>query len=268
MSNMANTIAAGNYNAHLDDIGNDELSSLGHSLNHMAQELSKNISLLRQSNAELDQFAHVVSHDMKGPLRGISNVVSWIEEDHQTELSPRLTEYVGLIKGRVDRAENLINGLLAYARADREAVEKEAVDVRQLVDEVLENLPEKGSVSVSVGPMPVINTERILLFQVFSNLIGNAFKHNDKVRGTIRLYYHEHPGTYEFFIEDNGIGIDEKYHERIFQIFQTLRERDSFESAGVGLAIVKKILDSKKQTIKVNSKPGEGAIFSFTWPKH
>lgn len=268
MSQMANTIAAGNYDAHVENIGNDELSSLGHSLNHMANELSKNISLLRQSNAELDQFAHVVSHDMKGPLRGISNVISWIEEDHSEELSLKMTEYLSLIKGRVSRAENLIDGLLAYARADREAVEKEPVDVNLLIQEVLEHhTADRSKVSVSVSEMPIVYTERVLLFQVFANLIGNAFKHNDKTTGKISIYYQPHEMFHEFFIEDNGSGIEEKYHERIFHIFQTLKDRDSFESAGVGLAIVKKILDRKKHTITINSKPGAGAIFSFTWPK-
>jgi signal transduction histidine kinase len=267
LTTMANSIADGNYQVHLNDIGNDELSSLGNSLNHMASELSRNITLLRYRNEELDQFAHVVSHDLKGPLRGISNVVSWIEEDHSAELSPKLSNYMQLIKGRVLRGENLINGLLAYARADRELAEKEWVDVRQLISEVLDDLPDSGRMAVSVSGMPALFTERILLFLVFSNLIGNAFKHNDKEYGFIRVYWVEHPSVHEFFVEDNGHGIDERYHARIFQIFQTLKERDSVESTGVGLAIVKKILDGKKQQIKLQSRPDSGAIFSFTWPK-
>jgi light-regulated signal transduction histidine kinase (bacteriophytochrome) len=234
----------------------------------MASELSRNITLLRYRNEELDQFAHVVSHDLKGPLRGISNVVSWIEEDHSEELSPKLAGYMHLIKGRVLRGENLINGLLAYARADRELAEKEWVDVKLLVNEVLDDLSGKERASVSVGSMPTLFTERILLFQVFSNLIGNAFKHNDKERGFIRIYWIERPLLHEFFVEDNGIGIDEKYHARIFQIFQTLKERDTVESTGVGLAIVKKILDRKKQRIKLESMLDMGATFSFTWPKN
>jgi signal transduction histidine kinase len=267
MTGMANTISAGNYDVHLADTGNDELSSLGNSLNHMAAEMSRSISLLMHSNAELEQFAHVVSHDMKGPLRGISNVITWIEEDHGQELTPKVSEYVELIKGRITRAENLIAGLLAYARADKDALEIEAVDVNVLVEEVLENLPDRGDTEIRISPMPTVHAERLLLFQVFSNLISNAFKHNNKAQGEVKIYCKKHPAYFEFFIEHNGIGIDEKHHERIFRIFQTLTDRDSFESAGVGLAIVKKILDSKNQTITVTSKPGEGSIFSFTWPK-
>jgi signal transduction histidine kinase len=268
MTDMANTISAGDYNVHLSDTGNDELASLGNSLNHMAGELSRNISLLKRSNAELDQFAHVVSHDMKGPLRGISNVISWIEEDHGSELTPRVAEYIALIKGRVVRGENLIAGLLAYARVDKDKLPEEPVDLNVLVREVMENLPDSSDTQVVFEQLPVITTERILIFHVLSNLISKAFKHNTGANAKVHIYCKEHAATYEFFIRDNGAGIDEKHHQRIFQIFQTLRDRDSFESAGVGLAIVKKILDSKKQTIQVSSQPGKGATFSFTWPKH
>jgi signal transduction histidine kinase len=268
MTGMANAIAAGNYTINITDTGKDELSSLGHSLNSMADALSTNISLLERSNVELDQFAHIVSHDMKGPLRGISNVVTWIEEDHKDELTPKLKEYLALIKGRIVRAENLIEGILSYARVDKEKMEKESFDVHALVDEVLENTPNNGKVKVIVSPLPTLCTERLLLFQVFSNLIGNAIKYNDKPQGEVKIYCKEHLSAYEFFIEDNGIGIAQNYHDRIFIVFQTLRDRDSFESTGVGLAIVKKILDSRHERIKVVSEPGKGAIFSFTWNKN
>jgi signal transduction histidine kinase len=119
MTSMADNIAAGNYNISLKEGKKDELSSLVHSLNYMANELSKNISLLVHKNEELDQFAHIVSHDLKGPLRGIGNVISWIEEDHSEELTARVTEYLTLINGRILKAENLISGLLSYASVDK-----------------------------------------------------------------------------------------------------------------------------------------------------
>lgn len=268
MTNMANVIASGNYNINITDTGKDELSSLGHSLNHMANELSKNISLLERSNEELDQFAHIVSHDMKGPLRGISNVISWIEEDHKNELSPKVAEYLDVIKGRIYRAENLIEGLLSYARADKEDIEKESFKVNELIDEVIENTLNKSKANLTVSQLPEIYAEKLLFFQIFSNLIGNAIKYNDKDQAEVNIYYKEYPTYYEFFVADNGIGIEENYYDRIFIVFQTLRDRDSFESTGVGLAIVKKILDSKKETIKVISESGKGSVFSFTWHKN
>lgn len=269
MVNMADSIASGNYNINLREKGKDELTPLVESLNHMSQELSTNISLLKEKNEELDQFAHIVSHDLKGPLRGIDNVVGWIEEDHQAELSPKLQEYVTLIKGRVIRAENLIQGILSYARIGKEIVPRQRVNVGELILEVIDSLPHYPGASVDISPdLPVFVTERIPLFQVFSNLVGNALKYNDKtVDGKVKIYHKDHGSHYEFFVEDNGPGISSQYHQRIFVIFQTLRERDSFESTGVGLAIVKKILDRRGETINVRSHPGDGAEFSFTWKK-
>jgi signal transduction histidine kinase len=268
MTQMANAIAAGNYNANIKDTGNDELSSLGYSLNHMADELSKNISLLRRSNDELDQFAHIVSHDMKSPLRGIGNVVSWIEEDHKQELSPKVDQYLHIIKERIVRGENLIEGILSYARVGKEELEKETLDLNLLVNEIVENLPADRNIKTEVSPLPILYSEKFLLFQVFSNLIGNAIKYNDKEMGLVKVYCEEHLSEYEFFVEDNGIGIAAPYHKKIFTIFQTLSDKGTSTSTGVGLAIVKKILDGKKKSIRLRSEPGKGSVFSFTWPKY
>jgi signal transduction histidine kinase len=269
MANMADHIAAGNYNVQMADEGRDEISKLTRSLNHMARMLSENITLLKRKNDELGQFAHIVSHDLKAPLRGIDNVVTWIEEDHAHELSPKLREYVNLIKGRLTRAENLIQGILTYARIGRETPPSpEKVNVNQLVQEILESMPSKSSLQfeVKIATNEII-TERVPLQQVLSNLIGNAIKYHDKHDGKVTITLQDKKSHYEFVIADNGPGIAQNYHEKIFMIFQTLQERDSFESTGVGLAIVKKILDDRKQTIKVKSAPGKGSSFIFTWPK-
>ncbi|MBW8683822.1 ATP-binding protein [Chitinophaga rhizophila] len=267
MTDLANSIAGGNYDVTIHDTGSDELSSLGATLNHMTEELSRHISLLKRSNEELDQFAHIVSHDLKAPLRGISNVVSWIEEDHEKELSPKVYEYMELIKGRITRAENLIEGLLSYARADREAIEKEEVVLNNLVREVIDSLPDTSHVTVEIADLPVLHGEKLWLFQIFSNLIGNAIKHNERPDPAVKVYYEDRSDHYEFFIADNGNGIEKHYQKRIFTIFQTLKDRDSFESTGVGLAIVKKIIETKKQHINVVSAPSKGSVFSFTWSK-
>ncbi|WP_276369162.1 sensor histidine kinase [Chryseolinea sp. H1M3-3] len=268
MVKMANEIAGGNYEVYTKDSGRDELSNLAHSLNNMAQVLKENITLLKRKNQELDQFAHIVSHDLKAPLRGIDNVVSWIEEDHSAEMSPKLIEYIHIIKGRLLRAENLIHGILSYARIGKETQEKEDVDLNQLVDEIGESLTMKSGIKILVYPkLPKLFTEKVPLEQVFSNLIGNAVKHHDKKNGVIKIYHKEYLQHYEFFVEDNGPGIGKNYHNKIFVIFQTLQERDTLESTGVGLAIVKKILDDRNQKIHITSDAGTGAIFSFTWPK-
>lgn len=268
MVKMADNIAAGNYGTHAVSSGKDELSQLAQALNHMSQVLSENINLLKRKNSELDQFAHIVSHDLKAPLRGIDNVVTWIEEDHDHELSPKVKEYIGLIRGRLQRSENLIQGILSYARVGREQPAKEYVDLSALFVDIQENMPVQPGIKVIVPPrLPVIFTERIPLHQVLANLVGNALKYHDKPNGKIIVNFWERKTHYDFEVKDDGPGISNKHFDKIFIIFQTLQERDTIESTGVGLAIVKKILDDRKQTISVSSSPGNGASFRFTWPK-
>jgi signal transduction histidine kinase len=268
MVRMADRIAEGDYTVSVEKTGKDEVGQLEKSLNHMGIVLAENISLMKSKNEELNQFAHIVSHDIKAPLRGIDNVVTWIEEDYLHELPPKVQEYITLIKGRVLRAENMLNGILSYSRIGREVQHKEVVHVDELLNEIKEYLPDKSPITLRIQPgMPHLFTERIPLFQVFSNLIINAFKYHDKEDGIVKVYYRTHESHYEFFVEDNGPGIAASYHTRIFTIFQTLKERDAFESTGVGLAIVKKILDDRKLSIRLVSEPNKGAIFIFTWPK-
>ncbi|RYZ16730.1 MAG: HAMP domain-containing protein, partial [Chitinophagaceae bacterium] len=251
--NMSNTIAEGNYKVQVEP-GRDELGRLAISLNHMAQVLDANISELKRKNAELDQFAHIVSHDLKSPLRGIGNVVTWIEEDHGAELTPKVQEYLGLVKGRLTRAENLIGGILTYARVGKEQQHRESVDLRELLQEVLENQALRPGTVVSLPPtLPVLLTERLPLFQVFSNLVSNALKYNDKEEPRLAVWHEEEGDRYIFYVQDNGPGISPTYHRKIFQIFQTLQATEVPDSTGVGLAIVKKILDARQETIQVTS---------------
>ncbi len=268
MVRLADSIASGDYKVHIEDTGKDELSKLSRSLNNMAVVLSENIFMLKRKNEELDQFAHIVSHDLKGPLRGIDNVVTWIEEDHMQEISPKVKQYLELIKGRIVRAENLIEGILSYARIDKETLHKEEVDINQLIKEILDNITTETKIRFEVQEhLPIVHTERVPLYQVFANLISNAIKYHDKPDGFIKVYAEDHGTHFMFFVADNGPGIPQHYHERIFGIFQTLQDRDTFESTGVGLAIVKKILEARNEKINVSSEPGNGSVFSFTWTK-
>ena len=197
-------------------------------------------------------------------MRGIDNITTWIEEDHEEELSAGLKKNLDLIKGRTHRLENMINGLLDYARIGKVKKEPELVDIRTLLTELVDILVPNSAI-VTLGEMPVILTERLLIEQVFSNLISNAVKYNDKPRTEISITCRTIGKQYEFSVSDNGIGIQSEYFDKIFQIFQTLRERDAFESTGVGLAIVKRIIEEQKETIKVESQPGKGTTFIFTW---
>lgn len=264
MVHLAENISKGEFSV-VKDTRNDELTGLSRSLNIMSDRLSKNIHELENRNRELDKFAYVVSHDLKAPVRGIRNVIKWIEEDLGAELSAEMKNYLSFIPQRTKRMEDLINGLLNYARIS-EKTQAAKVDVNELVKEIVDAIVPRHF-KVTTGNLPILNTEPIKLEQIFTNLISNAVNYTTHTNGHIIVTCNEFTDYYEFSVKDNGIGIDPEYHNKIFEIFQTLREKNEMESTGVGLAIVKKIIDEQRGTIKVNSQLGEGAEFIFTWIK-
>jgi signal transduction histidine kinase len=266
MVGLADRIAKGEFEV-IEDTAKDELSDLSKSLNVMSGKLNKSFKELERKNKELDQFAYVVSHDLKAPLRGMYNIFTWIEEDLGGELSNQLKKYLEMMKGRIHRLENLITGLLEYARIGRVVNPHEDVNIGDLLIEIKEMVVPPGFNMLIKKNMPVINTEKLRLQQVFTNLISNAVKYNGRDKGSVIVDCTEFQNYFQFSIADNGIGIAPEYHEKIFGIFQTLREKNELESTGVGLAIVKKIIEDKKGSIKVISNNGEGTTFIFTWPK-
>jgi len=264
MVRLAENISKGQFTI-VNDTRNDELTGLSRSLNIMSDKLDKNIRELENRNTELNKFAYVVSHDLKAPIRGIHNVITWIEEDLQDELSLQMKKYLMIIPQRTRRMEALINGLLDYARiSPKQPAEK--IDTNALIQEIAGSIVPR-TFKLEVDNLPELYTERLKLEQVFTNLISNAVKYTPHEDGHIHISCKEATDRYEFSVKDNGIGIDAEYHKKIFEIFQTLREKDGKESTGVGLAIVKKIMDERQETILVKSKSGEGTEFIFTWKK-
>lgn len=268
MVDLADSISKGNFNPYLEDKNKDELGKLSNSLNIMSKVLEENISQLEKKNRELDNFAYVVSHDLKAPLRGIENIINWVDEDYLDKLPAEVKDYMLLIRGRIKRMENLIDGILDISRIGREKQKKESIDTKQLVDEIVELLCPRQGITIEINPlMPVVFSEKIPLQQVFTNLISNAIKYNPKEKGKVWIDCKEFENFYEFSVCDDGPGIESQYHGKIFQIFQTLKASNDSESTGVGLAIVKKVLEDKKASIRINSEKNKGAEFIFTWPK-
>jgi PAS domain S-box-containing protein len=231
-----------------------------------AAELLRITRALEISNRELDQFAYVASHDLKAPLRGIANLSQWIEEDFGGEISDEAREHLDLLRGRVHRMEGLIDGILQYSRAGRVREVPEALAVGELIRDVVDLLAPPEGAEIQVGDMPTVEAEKLPLQQVFMNLIGNALKYSgDEPR--VRVSATDAGEFHEFVVADEGPGIAPEFHDRIFGIFQTLEARDKVEGTGIGLSLVRKIVDSRRGRVWVESEVGAGAAFHFLWPK-
>ncbi|WP_181306583.1 ATP-binding protein [Rufibacter sp. XAAS-G3-1] len=267
MNNLAHSIAQGDYSVSLVDRHNDEISSLTRSLNKMARQLQNSFNHLTKTNNELDQFAYVVSHDLKAPLRAINNLAEWIAEDLVTD-EPDIKKNLSILRSRVHRMENLINGILAYSKVGKQVLPSTSFSAQEVVKETLENLSPPDTFRIHTpAVLPTITGERTLFYQVMSNLLSNAFKYHHTQHGNIEIRAKVLPDFYQFEVQDDGPGIPKEYQAKVFGIFQTMEARDVKESTGVGLSIVKKIVEEKGGQVWIESEKGQGTTFLFTWPK-
>jgi signal transduction histidine kinase len=241
-----------------------ELRSLNETLE---QRVTERTEELERRNRELDQFAYVASHDLKAPLRAIDNLATWITEDASNILPESSMRHLRTMRGRVKRMEELLNDLLTYSRADRLDTKPVEVDTGALVTDVIELLAPPPDFTIIVqSNLPTIMAARTPLEIVFRNLIDNAIKHHHRTDGRVEISARKQKDYIEFSVVDDGPGIDPLFHERIFQMFQTLQPRDRVEGSGMGLAVVKKVVESQGGAISVASTEGYGSTFSFTWP--
>jgi signal transduction histidine kinase len=241
-----------------------ELQSLNETLEHHIRSRTAEADRRAQY---LEQFAYVTSHDLKAPLRAVSNLAGWIEEDLADKLDESSKEQLALLRDRVRRMHNLIEGLLEYSRVGRASDTKSRVDTLELVNEIIDSLsPPKGFKIKIQGEMPTLNADRLQLGQVFANLISNGLKHHGGDKGRIWITGKSSGDVCEFSVCDNGQGIAPEYHGKVFMMFQTLGSSDYESSTGIGLALVKKIVEEHGGTIRLESTLGEGACFLFTWP--
>ena len=223
---------------------------------------------LAERNQELDSFVHTVSHDLKAPLRAVSNLSQWIEDDLEDRLPPDNQQQFQLLRTRVKRMESMIDSLLLYARAGRQEAQIETFDLAKLLSEIIDSFAPPEGFRIDIQPpLPTLTTKRVFLSQVLTNLISNAIKHHTSVTGHLQIWAIEHPDYHEFIIKDDGSGIAPENHAKVFEIFQTLKVKDNSDSTGIGLAIVKKIVETEQGTIKLESSLGQGTTFYVTWPK-
>ena len=232
------------------------------------REARELIAALEKSNRDLDQFAYVTSHDLRAPLRGIANLSQWIEEDLEGKIPDVAREHLRLLHGRVQRLEDIIEGVLKYSRAGRVDDEPVDLDLGVLVREVVELLAPPRTTHVVIPPgLPTVRTARVPLEQVLMNLIANALKHNPHPEPLVEIGARPCTEGWEICVRDNGPGIPPQFQDKIWDLFQTVKSRDKTHSSGIGLSLVRRIVEAHGGRAWVDSGEGRGATFRFTWPK-
>jgi len=218
---------------------------------------------LRKSNAELNDFAHVVSHDLKSPLRSMNALITWMQEDYSEFLKDVKDSHFEMLIKKIDKMDHLINGILKYASVDKIQKQVKSININTIVQDILETIFIPSHIKIDIKKeLPIVKGDKFRLQQLFQNLISNAIKYIDKEKGIVVVDCVSDGIYWKFSIEDNGVGIDEKYFKKIFKVFQVLEEGEN--STGVGLSIVKKIIDLYTGEIWLESTKDIGTTFYFT----
>lgn len=231
--------------------------------NAQREELLKDLA---KQNQELNDYAHMVSHDLKAPLRTINTLIEWVIEDTAGKLDEGTIKSLNLVLFNTEKMDLLIKGILDYSSIDRDSADDRPVDFNSMLEELMITISVPQHIKVTIAPnLPNILGNYYRFRQLFQNLIENAVKYNDKAEGTIDIGFEEQEKEYVFHIKDNGRGIPEAYFEKIFNIFTKLD--NNTQSSGIGLSIVKKIMERYQGRIWPESKEHEGTTFYFTLPK-
>jgi len=260
----------------------DEIGKLANSFNLMTEDLHKDITerelarkrqahLLKQlesAHKELKNFSYISAHDLKTPLRNISTLVNWLATDYGDKFDEDGKEKISLLENRVKRMYYLLDGILLYSEIGMDKAKEVRIDLNQTIKNVLENINPPDNINIFIEKkLPVILFDRKYIEIIFHNLLSNAVQFIDKPKGEINVTFTEDSDFWKFSITDNGMGINEKYFTKIFRIFQTLKARDECERTGIGLSLVKKIVEMNGGSIKVSSEGGKGSTFMVLLPK-
>lgn len=273
VATMMKIISLKDYSLRAEDSSTKEFAQLVKGFNLMLDEiesrdsrLAQQMDSLQKANKALDEFVYVASHDLKAPLRAVESLSVLIGKAVSGSLPPEKQEYLDLMRNRINRMEKLLNDLLEYSRVGRLQAKIEKVRISEMLKDIVQLLAPPTSFKVIVPEnLPTIVTARTPLEQALRNLISNAIKHHDRQDGRIEVSVLERDQELEFCIADDGAGIPSEFHQKIFQMFQTLRPRDEVEGSGMGLALVKKIVEEQGGRIWLESEIGQGTKFYFTW---
>jgi len=221
---------------------------------------------LAESNKGLQEYAHIVSHDLKSPLRSISALATWLQEDYKDKLDEGGKQNLALMQDKIASMDKLISGILEYSTANSSNLNNKEVDLNQVIAEIKKTIfvPEHVKVEIPVA-LPTIIADKTKLHQLFQNFLSNAVVHIEREKGLVQVLFKEEKDHWQFTVSDNGVGIPKEYHKKIFEIFQSIGHNE--RSTGIGLSIVKKIVDRYEGEVWVDSEEGEGTDFHFTLSK-
>ena len=246
----------GSVGVHLDITKQKELEL-------QKQEL---VNELEDSNRGLQEYAHIVSHDLKSPLRSVTALATWLYDDYKEVLDDNGKYNLQMMMEKVEGMDKLIDGILKYSTVNSDALDNTAVDVNEVIKEISEIIYVPDHVQIKVtNTLPVIQADRTKIHQLFQNFLSNAVVNIDKEQGLVEIACKENKTHWEFSIKDNGVGIPKEYHEKIFKIFQSIGNKE--RSTGIGLSIVKKIIDRYQGKVWLKSEIGVGTTFYFTLKK-
>jgi PAS domain S-box-containing protein len=237
-------------------------------LEQLNKELESTIHELKRTNKELQEFTYITAHDLKTPLRGIGTLADWLLTDYADKFDEYGRNQVKMLVERAKRSDKLVDSILQYSNVGQSIEEHEKVDLKIVLPEIIREIEPPENIEIIIdNKLPVLICKKTHINRIFENLIRNAIKYMDKEKGQIKVGCIDEDGFWKFNITDNGPGIDNKYHKKIFKIFQTLSQSDETESTGIGLSVAKKIVELNQGRIWVESNPGEGSTFFFTLPK-
>jgi signal transduction histidine kinase len=272
ITNTASRISEGDLSQRVNFESANELGVLANSFNKMTESLieaKKKVEIkveeLDKSNEALNKFAYIVSHDLKAPLNSVKGITELLKMELKEKLDDDGLKMLGMLTTKVNGMQDLISTLLNYSLIGSEP-KKELIDLQEVVNIAIENISPPALIKIIIeNNLPSLQWDRTSALQVFQNLIGNAVKYMNKSGGCVRIGVEREAGQYKFYVADNGPGIDPKHHQKIFEIFQTIHAKNN-DSSGIGLAIVKKVIENTGGKVWVESGQNKGASFIFTIP--